>query len=103
LKPSRQHLLSFVTDSTGSYVAVHADLRGVDILIDELQKMKSALENNECPHTHLFISKTHGYRQLTGGKLASQEIEVNEVFQVKIYGWTEEWARKLGLKPWKEN
>src|SRR5262249_7979485 len=98
MKPSRQHLLSFVTNATGEYVAIHLDLRGVGILIDELQNIKSSLEENECPDTHLFISKTHGYRELTGGKLAGQESEVNEVFHVKIYGWTEEWARKHGLK-----
>jgi hypothetical protein len=99
MKHSRQHLLSFATDRSGQYVAVHVDLRGVDILIEQLQHIKRDLELNECPHTHLFVAKTHGYRELTDTKLASQENEVNVVHQVKIYGWNEEWARKHGLKP----
>lgn len=99
MKHSRQHLLSFVSDQTGQYVAIHVDLRGVDILIEQLQRLKSDLELNECPHTHLFVSKTHGYRELTDTKLSEQDTEVNVVRQVKIYGWNEEWARKNGLKP----
>ncbi len=31
------HLLSFVTDSEGGYLAVHADLAGVTMLIEELE------------------------------------------------------------------
>ena len=95
-KPHRQHLLSFVTDATGGYVAVHLDLRGVNILIEELQNLKRELELNDCPHTHLF-----GYSagdKLTKTKLSSQENEVNIVHQVKIYGWNEEWAWKHQLK-----
>lgn len=95
-KPSRQHLLSVVTDTSGRYVAIHVDLRGVNMLIEELQDLKAELELNDCPHTHLF-----GYSpgdKLTQTKLADQQDEVNIVGQVKIYGWNEDWAWKHRLK-----
>ena len=101
-KHSRQHLLSFVTDETGQYLAIHADLRGVNVLIDELQKLKADLELNDCPHTHLFVTSDASARELTSTKLADQEHEVNIVHHVKIYGWNEECARRHGLKPRKE-
>jgi hypothetical protein len=37
---SDPHLLSFVTDSSGDYVAVHADLAGITMLIDELEWLR---------------------------------------------------------------
>ena len=102
-KHSRQHLLSFVTDETGQYLAIHVDLRGVNILIEELQKLKEDLESNDCPHAHLFVTSDESARELTATKIASQEHEVNIVHHVKIYGWNEDWARKHGLKPQKES
>lgn len=92
---SQRHLLSFITDATGRYVAVHADLAGITMLIDELESLREQLELNDCPHTHLF-----GYSpndKLTTTKLADQDCEVNIVQQVKIYGWNEEWAQRHGL------
>ena len=97
-KPHRQHLLSFVTDTTGQYLAIHTDLRGVNVLIDELQKLKEQLELNDCPHTHLFAASDSSARGLTSTKLADEEHEVNVVHHVKIYGWNEEWAWKHNLK-----
>jgi hypothetical protein len=101
-KHSRQHLLSFVTDESGMHVAIHVDLRGVEILIRELEQLKEQLELNDCPHTHLFTTSDPSARELTKTKLDSQASEVNIVHHVKIYGWNEEWARKHGLKPRKE-
>jgi hypothetical protein len=91
------HLLSFVTDDSGSYVAVHADLAGITMLIDELEALREQLELNDCPHTHLNSWGT-GQRPLTNTKLANQANEVNVVHHVKIYGWNEEWAVRHGLK-----
>ena len=89
-------LLSFVTDGEGSYVAVHLDLAGADILIRELQAIRSQLEKNECPHTHLF-SDVMGSDELTTTKLEGQEEEMSQVHHVKIYGWNEEWKQKHNL------
>ena len=92
------HLLSFVTSQSGDYVAVHADLAGVTLLIKELQTLQRQLELNDCPHTHLFTVDWAG-NELSATKLASQEDENNVVHHVKIYGWNEEWANRHGLKP----
>lgn len=95
--PGRSHLLSFVTDHTGAYLAVHADLAGITLLIDELERLRVQLLDNECPHTHLFLNPPpHG--ELTGTKLPAQDEEVHTVYHVKIYGWNEEWACRHGLK-----
>lgn len=89
-------LLSFVTDATGGYLAIHADLAGITMLIDELESLREQLESQDCPHTHLF-SFTPNF-ELTTTKLVDQNDEVNVVHHVRIYGWNEEWARRHGLK-----
>ena len=94
---SEPHLLSFVTDASGTCLAVHADLAGITMLIDELEILREQLELNDCPHAHLF-SFVGDRSELTTTKLADQEGEVNIVKDVKIYGWNEEWARRHGLK-----
>jgi hypothetical protein len=91
------HLLSFVTDTSGGLVSIHADLRGVEYLIEELERLRSQLLVDDCPHTHLFSSECAG-DALTTTKLRDQPGEVNIVHHVKIYGWNEEWARRHGLK-----
>ena len=96
--PTSDHLLSFVTDATGQFVSVHADLRGLEYLIDRLQMLRLGLLENDCPHTHLFASNAGG-NDLTQTMLNDQPAEAIPVWHVKIYGWNEEWARRHGLKP----
>lgn len=91
------HLLSFVTDESGKFLSVHADLCGVELLIENLQSIRSQLLENDCPHTHLMSPVCAGY-ELSTTKLQDQPGEVNVVCHVKIYGWNEEWARRHGLK-----
>lgn len=91
------YLLSFVTNTGGGYLAIHADLKGITLLIDELESLRRCLEANDCPHTHLF-STACGNGELTTTKLSDQPHENNIVHQVKIYGWNEEWAILHGLK-----
>lgn len=89
------HLLSFV--ASGQYVAIHADLAGLTMFIDELEGLREQLEENDCPHTHLFALSTTS-SELTQTKLDSER-QADTVLHVKIYGWNEEWAVKHGLKP----
>ncbi len=91
------HLLSFVTDSSGEYLAVHADLAGITMLIDELEIVREGLLKDDCPHTHLRSPIGAG-NELTTTKLENQDLEQNIIYHVKIYGWNEEWARRHGLK-----
>lgn len=93
---SEPHLLSFVTDASGGYLAVHADLVGITMLISELEALRDQLELNDCPHTHLFSYTPRN--ELTTKKLSNQPNEANIVHEVKIYGWNEEWAVRHGLK-----
>jgi hypothetical protein len=95
---SDPHLLSFVTNTSGGYLAVHADLAGITMLIDELEILREQLEQNDCPHTHLFSPEAAG-DELTSTKIADQNDENIVICHVKIYGWNEEWAVRHGLKP----
>ncbi len=91
------HVLSFVTNSEGDYLAVHADLAGINLLIQELEILREQLELNDCPHTHLSSPDAMG-EKLTTTKLEGQKDENNVISHVKIYGWNEEWAARHGLK-----
>lgn len=95
---STPHLLSFVTNSSGSYLAVHADLAGITLLIDELKILREQLEQDDCPHSHLFSPEVVG-KVLTSTKIADQELVANVICHVKIYGWNNEWAVRHELKP----
>jgi hypothetical protein len=94
---SPSHLLSFVTDATGTFLSIHADLPGIEYLIEELQLLRSQLLDDDCPHTHLFAPECAG-DELTTTKLRDQPGEENVVIHVKIYGWNKEWAHRHGLK-----
>jgi hypothetical protein len=94
---SSDYVLSFVTDESGQFLSIHADLRGIDLLIDELQSLRGQLLENDCPHTHLVADECGG-DELTSTKLKDQPGEAKIVSHVKIYGWNEEWARRHGLK-----
>jgi len=91
-----KRLLAFVTDKEHGQDFVHADLAGVNYLIKELEYLRSELEKNDCPHTHLF-SKEWG-----GGELSiSTMMDRNEgmpVHHLNIYGWNDEWVDKHEFK-----
>lgn len=92
----KKHLLSFVTDEDGNQVSIHVDLAGLEFLLNELGNIKKQLEANDCPHSHLFTEEWGG-DELSNTKLANQDNEKNQVHQVKIYGWNEEWKLKHKL------
>ena len=79
-------------------VSIHVDLPGLELLISQLELLRSQLKSNDCPHTHLTA---YGIDDdlLTTTKLSDQPAEFHQVSHVKIYGWTEEWAVRHGLKP----
>jgi hypothetical protein len=95
---SEPHLLSFVTDQSGTFLSIHADLAGITMLIDELEGLRELLLEDDCPHSHLFGAAMSS-PQLTSTKFSDDTDEKNLVWHVKIYGWNEEWAMRHGLKP----
>jgi len=72
------------------------DLEGVDFLISELSKLRKILEQNDCPHTHLF-TEDWGGGELTNTSLKDYDMERNQVHHMKIYGWNAEWKKKHNL------
>lgn len=92
----KEHLLSIVTDEDGTQVFMHLDLAGVNYLLTELIQLKEELENNRCPHTHLF-TREWGGEELTVTKLSKQDDEKNQVHHLKMYGWNNEWKVKHKL------
>ena len=92
-----EHLLSFVTNENGTMVTIHLDLAGAGFLIHELELLRDAMAENDCPHSHLFSPKAAG-RELSTSMLNGQPTEVNSVCHVKIYGWNSEWAGRHGLR-----
>jgi hypothetical protein len=90
------HLLSFVANTSGTFLSIHLDLRGVEFLIEELQQLRLQLLENDCPHTHLCTPDCAG-DELTSAKLENQPGEDHIVQHVKIYGWNDEWARRHRL------
>jgi hypothetical protein len=84
----------------GTYLSVHLDLAGVETLIHRLEALRKQLLKDDSPDTHLFgYSGRPEGRDLTLTKLKDQPGEVNQVLQVKIYGWSDDWAKRHGLKP----
>jgi Immunity protein 32 len=75
-------------------VSIHADVRGLGVLIDSLQRIKAKVEANVCEHDHL-MSASWGGRELSEVK----GCETGElVHHVKIYVWTPEWIAKHKFK-----
>ena len=87
------YTLTFVADGKGQLM-VHADARGLAVLISSLERLKKKVEAGECDHDHLFTDAW------AGGELSESlgcEKDGALVHHVKLYGWTEEWAKKHGF------
>jgi hypothetical protein len=89
-------LLSIVSNETGSMVSIHANMQGLDLLLDLLLRMKQNVAMGRCEHDHLFAAEELG-AELTLSHTASHPDEKTNAKHLKIYGWTDEWARKNGL------
>ena len=92
--PKPKYTLSLISDGKGG-LAVHADSEGLAILIAQLERLKQKVDVGLCDHDHLHTDAWAGdeLSETTGC-----EKEGDVVHHVKIYGWTEEWARKHGFK-----
>ncbi len=88
-----EHVLAFVTDKEGQ-LFVHADAKGLAVLIGALERLKKKAEAGECEHDHLFTDAWAGSE--LSEKLGCEKAGAL-IHHVKLYGWTAEWAKKHGF------
>ena len=91
--PSPDYVLAFVRGEEGE-LFMHADAEGLSVLISSLERLRRAVERGECDHDHLMTP------EWAGSELSEKKgIESGAVIHhLKIYGWTEEWAKKHGFR-----
>jgi hypothetical protein len=91
---NQDHLLCFVADDEGQ-LFIHADAAGLDLLIGSLTHIRKRIDEEKCDHDHL-MTESWGGQGLTEAPACGKDGRI--LHHVKIYGWTEEWARKHDLK-----
>ncbi len=91
-----KHLLSFAVNDDGTFLSMHADVAGLDLLIRSLVNLRQSAMDGECEHVHLFSDPDLG-GELTTTKLQNQPYEATSIMHLKLYGWTDEWAKRHGL------
>jgi hypothetical protein len=65
---------------------IHADEKGLDILIKSLEEIRNKVRAKELEHDHL-MTEDWGGRELTS-EAQNTEGETELIHHVKIYGWT---------------
>lgn len=88
-----KHLLSFVSNQTGDMVSVHMDRDGISLLIDRLTRLRELIDQGECEDCHLRTAECAGI-ELSSTKLAGNQEETTVVQHVKLYAWTNDWAKE---------
>jgi hypothetical protein len=91
-----KHLLSFVANAEANMLSVHMDRDGIAYWIERLTHLRDLIDSGECEHCHLFTADSIG-SELSSTKLEGKVEEAVIVQHVKLYAWTQEWARKHGL------
>lgn len=91
-----KHLLSFVANAEANMLSVHMDRDGIAFLIERLTLLRDLIDRGECEDCHLFTADSIG-SELSSTKLTSKAEEAVIVQHVKLYAWTQEWAREHGL------
>ena len=90
----KDYVLNLTLDTVG-VVHLHADETGLDRLISTLQSLKAHLAKGECEHEHMMSEDWGGYGlSLANSSMAEGHLPVHHL---KIYAWTDEWARKNGF------
>lgn len=87
------HVLVFVTDKEGQ-LFVHADAKGLTVLIEALERLRKKAVVGECEHDHLLTDSWAGSE--LSEKLGCEKEGVL-IHHVKLYGWTADLVRKQGF------
>ncbi|MBI1322774.1 hypothetical protein GC170_06275 [bacterium] len=91
-------MISFVTNPESGELFIHADLVGLAELERLFGALKKGVAQDDCPHTHYF-GPAWGGDELAESMLEQErDTGCKTIHHVKVYGWTEVWARKHGLK-----
>ncbi len=88
---NQEHVLALFSDNEGQ-VSLHADDKGLEILITALQRLRQKISETTCEHDHLITEAWGGSGELTEAQ--GCETEGQLVHHLKLYGWTDEWAKK---------
>jgi hypothetical protein len=90
-----QHILSLITDNENQ-LFLHADAAGLDLLIQQLQHLRNSIERGESDHDHMMTA-SWGSWELTESMGCEKEGQI--IHHLKMYGWTDKWAKEHGFVP----
>lgn len=93
--PHPEHILNLTSDPEG-VVYLHADQKGLEFLIQRLQKLKDHLDRGECEHDHFMSDSWGGYELSEENGLTEKNHSL--VHHLKVMAWTDDWATKHGLR-----
>ena len=88
------HVLYLAADG-GNQLFLHADAKGLDLLIASLQGLKQKVAAGKCDHDHLMTEAWAGDGELTEDEGCEKEGRI--IHHLKVYAWTDEWSRKHGF------
>jgi hypothetical protein len=91
-----KHLLSFVANTEANMLSIHLDRDGITYLIERLTLLRDLIDRGECEDCHLFTADSVG-SDLSSTKITGKAEEAIVVQHVKLYAWTQEWAKKHSL------
>jgi len=86
------HVLALVRTSE-SVVHLHADIAGLDRLIQALTFVRDKTVQGICEHEHLMSHSWGGHDLSEHSGPENGEL----VHHLKIFGWTDDWAAKHGF------
>ncbi|MEI6860898.1 MAG: Imm32 family immunity protein [Verrucomicrobiota bacterium] len=88
-----EHVLTLVQRKEGEIV-LHADAKGLALLIAALERLKKKAEEGASDHDHLMTPAWAG-TELSEKKGAEAGALIHHL---KIYGWSEEAAKEHGFR-----
>ena len=92
---NQEHVFALFADNDGQ-AFLHADDKGLEILITALQRLRQKISEDKCDHDHLMTEAWGGDGELT--EIEGSENQGQLIHHLKLYGWTDEWAKKNEFK-----
>lgn len=88
-----EHVLTFVREGEAE-LRLHADAKGLSLMISALERLKEKVEAGDCDHDHLFTPAWAGTELTESKGMESGDL----IHHLKTYGWTDEWIVKHGFR-----